>query len=475
MLILSRLSIIIICLIIFGFALLQSIETYGEPTLCTFCCEPGCHGARVLGYTPPTPTPEPTPTPTPSPSPEAFATVEIACTTYNLPPRSSADAGDFEDADVIRDSCKLVLDWYYPLIAQSWCPYIMDGSLTEYCGPYDNYGFMYSTRDGTLGGYLYDDGGAFQPCSNETDVCGYMLKDNDALIPVAHGFGFDHEKLTDRGNPDFNNFFMDYFEDMPDTPASLAAYEGTNVDKDWNLRFLDNFHSWILEAGGWSDTPMNPRTNADYTRSQMDADVLDAAEILRARADLVNVFLFANIWSDVESEYFDRPIYALLMDEIDFALFEEWAYDWQGPAESETIWLRRVNAAQDMIKNRRAVPIVDGEFGASYWYSLASLLLVKENGKGMIWFWYGSSSFPSSGDLTKMLSLDCGQPSGVDYQLVSSSYYRKDWDNCIILVNPKTGSTGSISLGGNYTNLETGATVSSITLSAKTGAILVAQ
>lgn len=159
------------------------------------------------------------------------------------------------------------------------------------------------------------------------------------------------------------------------------------------------------------------------------------------------------------------------MDEVDFALFEEWVYDWQGPAESETIWLRRVNAAQDMIKNRRAIPVVDGQYGASLWYGLASLLLVKENGKGMIWF---GSNIPSSEDLTKMLTLDCGIPTE-DYHLVSNSYYRRDWVNCIILVNPKTGSTGSISLGGNYTNLETGDTVSSITLSAKTGAILVVQ
>jgi hypothetical protein len=98
-------------------------------------------------------------------------------------------------------------------------------------------------------------------------------------------------------------------------------------------------------------------------------------------------------------------------------------------------------------------------------------LLVKENGKGMIWF---GSNIPSSEDLTKMLTLDCGIPTE-DYHLVTNSYYRRDWVNCIILVNPKTGSTGSISLGGNYTNLETGDTVSSITLSAKTGAILVVQ
>ncbi len=455
-------------LIILVVALLQSIKTYGEPTLCTFCCNPGCDGARILGSTP---TPAPTATPIPTPEPEAFATVDIACAAYGLPTRSSADAGDLVVADVIRDSCKIVVDWWYPQIAQLWCPYMMDGLKTTYCGSYDNYGFIYSTDDGTLGGRLYGDGGVFQACSNETDVCGWVLKDNDALIPVAHGFGLDHEKLTDRGNADFNNFFMDYFEDMPDTPASLAEIEGTYITRETNLRFLDNFHSWILEDGGWSDTPMNPRTNADYAQSQMDADVLAGVQVLRARADLTGTVLFANIWSDVESHYFDRAVYAQLMDEVDFALFEEWVYDWQGPAESETIWLRRVNAAQDMIKNRRAAPVVDGRSGVSLWYGLASLLLVKENGKGMIWF---QSDIPTSGDLTKMLTLDCGIPTE-DYHLVTNSYYRRDWVSCIILVNPKTGSTGSISLGGNYTNLETGDTVSSITLSAKTGAILVVQ
>jgi len=76
--------------------------------------------------------------------------------------------------------------------------------------------------------------------------------------------------------------------------------------------------------------------------------------------------------------------------------------------------------------------------------------------------------------LNNMLTLDCGQPLE-DFHLISNSYYRRDWEKCIIIVNPKTGSTGSISLGGSYTDIETGGSVSSIVLPAKSGAILIEQ
>jgi hypothetical protein len=445
-------------------ALLHSCDkkSLAEPTLCVFCCNPGCDGASIFGG----PTPTPTPTPTPSPPPEALATVDIACSVYsNVPNRDVASQGDIDIVDGVRDSCKLVTVFWKQTPAKDWCPFILDGTQlkAEYCGPYENYGYM---RDDNP---YYEP--AFQTCSSVTDDCGYLLKENPNNTPVTNNWsGGGHEKLTDRGNPDFITYYMDLWVD----PGSVAGtgYTGTAVERKWNLRFLDNFMIWIVPFGGWSDTPMNPRTNADYTQVEMEVDVIAGAQNLLDRCAIENCVLFANIWSDFDSEYFNRPAYSQAMDKVDFALYEQWAYNVGTEAAlSETDWLRHVNSAQDIAKNRRAIPVVDGKYGASMWYSLASLLLAKENGKGMIWF---QASYPNAADINKMLTLDCGLPVE-DYVLVSSSYYKRDWDNCIILVNPKTGSTGSISLGGNYMNLETGETVSSITLSTKTGAILVAQ
>jgi hypothetical protein len=175
---------------------------------------------------------------------------------------------------------------------------------------------------------------------------------------------------------------------------------------------------------------------------------------------------FANVWSDVESSYFDRDIYPELMQYLDYALFEAWTSNLEGQHVSEEVWLRRVMAAQDMIQNRRAEPVVQIEFG-DFWFALSSLLLVRENGKGMIW----SQSVLSDSILQKMNALDLGKP------LTALSYvnnaYQRQWERGKVVVNPSDSGTVTISLGGNYRDYETGNIVSSVTLSPKKGKIFV--
>jgi hypothetical protein len=62
-----------------------------------------------------------------------------------------------------------------------------------------------------------------------------------------------------------------------------------------------------------------------------------------------------------------------------------------------------------------------------------------------------------------------GKPTGAYYQ--TSNCYARDFENGKVVVNPST-STFTVSLGGSYRNLDTGATVSSITLLPRSGAIL---
>lgn len=90
------------------------------------------------------------------------------------------------------------------------------------------------------------------------------------------------------------------------------------------------------------------------------------------KASAAEIKLFGNIWSDVESQYFTRPIYPQLMDYLDYAFFETWTYKLDGKTpETEAAWLIRIKTAQDLVKNRRAEPVVNTDLG-NYWYALSS-------------------------------------------------------------------------------------------------------
>lgn len=170
----------------------------------------------------------------------------------------------------------------------------------------------------------------------------------------------------------------------------------------------------------------------------------------------------------MESGYFDRDIYPELIQYVDYALFEAWTSNGEGAPVSESIWLRRVMAAQDMIENRRAEPVVQVGFG-DFWYALSSLLLVSENGKGMIW----SNGMYSDTMLSSLSALDLGGP--LDVFTYVDNAYQREWEKGKVIVNPSDSITVNISLDRNYEDAVSGDILSSITLPPKTGKILIAR
>jgi hypothetical protein len=232
------------------------------------------------------------------------------------------------------------------------------------------------------------------------------------------------------------------------------------------MRFLDNFVVYGPES--WSPMPVNPATGKTFTREEREEDLLSAAIRLRQLADTEagGLRYFINVWSDVESQYFDRDIYPELMQYMDYAFFETWTSNPDGQPVSEEIWLRRVMAAQDMIQNRRAEPVVQSRFG-DFWYALATLLLVRENGRGMIW----SQDILSDSLLQKITSISMGKPLGIF--VFSSGAYQRQWERGKVVVNPSDSKTVTVSLGGNYKDVETGSIVNSVTLGPKKGKIYV--
>jgi Hypothetical glycosyl hydrolase family 15 len=411
----------------------------------------------------PTPTPIAAPTPTPTPAPPVSGanspSVELACTTYSLPNRTTANSDQFKTADKIKSNCKIVLTWWAATPSQTWCPYIMNNSQVKFCGPYSNWGFINSTNNKAawdLGGDIYND----YILKNNPE---WILKDTNGAV-VIHPW-IPAEQAVDHGNPNFVDFFFDYFIKVPSSIAG-GRWQGTYTDRAWNLRFLDNY--LVYAPWAWSAIPVNPATKKPFTREEREQDVLDATKRLRERADKEagGLKYIANIWSDVDSEYFDRNIYPELMQYLDYVFFEAWTCNPEGVPESETIWLRRVMAAQDIIQNRRAEPVVQGGYG-NYWYALSSLLLVRENGKGMIW----SQDFIPDDVLQKVKGINLGKPLNIFAYL--NNAYQRDWQYGKVIVNPSDTKTVTVSLGGNYRDVETGNIMSSVTLSPKKGKIFI--
>jgi hypothetical protein len=385
--------------------------------------------------------------------------VELACSTYQLPNRDTANSDQFNAAKKVKDNCTIVLTWWSALPSQTWCPYIMDNSDVEHCGPYDNWGFMSSTNDMNswdLGGDIFN-----QYILNNNPE--WVLKGTDGSW-VRHTW-IPHEIAVDHGNMNFVDFYFDFFIEVPSSIAG-GRWKGTYTQRSWNMRFLDNFVVYGPES--WSPMPVNPATGKTFTRQEREEDLLSAAIRLRQLADTEagGLRYFINVWSDVESQYFDREIYPELMQYMDYAFFETWTSNPDGQPVSEEIWLRRVMAAQDMIQNRRAEPVVQSRFG-DFWYALATLLLVRENGRGMIW----SQDILSDSLLQKITSISMGKPLGIF--VFSSGAYQRQWERGKVVVNPSDSKTVTVSLGGNYKDVETGSIVNSVTLGPKKGKIYV--
>jgi hypothetical protein len=391
-------------------------------------------------------------------SPLKVTLVNLACPSYALPDRTSASSAQLAEADRIKSVCKVVLTWWYALPSQTWCPYLRQNSSVEYCGPYDNWGFISNVDNHdsfNLGGDIYHD--FILP-----DHPDWILRDAGGGV-VTNNF-IPNEAAPDHGDTSFVDFYFNYFIQVPSSIAE-GRWKGTYKERSWNLRFLDNYIVYLPAA--WSSPPVNPDTGAVLSREDRERDILDATKRLRQRADneAGGLRYIANVWNDVEASYLDREIYPELMMYVDYALFEAWTSDLQGVPVSEEVWLRRVTAAQDMVENRRAEPVVQVGVG-DFWYALSSLLLVSEKGKGMIW----SDQMYSDALIQQLSALDLGDPLEL-FTFVDNAYQR-EWEKGKVIVNSSDDATVEISLEESYQDAASGEMVTAVTLPPKSGKIL---
>ncbi|MEW6146291.1 MAG: hypothetical protein AB1598_14855 [Thermodesulfobacteriota bacterium] len=387
--------------------------------------------------------------------------VNLACPAYALPDRTTAASDDLEEANKMKNNCAVILTWWNALPQQTWCPYMMEDSVVEHCGPYDNWGFMSSINDKStwnLGGDIYND--YILPQKPQ-----WVLKDKNGNTVYNEWVAQEH--LVDHGNMDYVDFYFDYFIQVPSTIAG-GRWKGTYKERGWNLRFLDNFNVYLPVGWGWSAIPKNPATGNEFTREEREQDMLSAAMRMRQLADTEagGLKYIVNVWTDVEAMYFDRDVYPELMQYMDYALFEAWTTNGDGSPVSEQVWLRRVLAAQDMVQNRRAEPVVQVEWG-DFWFALSSLLLVRENGKGMIW----SNKMYSDALIQQLSALDLGEPQ--DLFTFADNVYQREWEKGKVIVNPSDDVTVEMPLDDSYRDAATGEMVTAVTLPPKSGKILI--
>jgi hypothetical protein len=334
----------------------------------------------------------------------------------------------------------------------------MQGSSVEYCGPYDNWGFISNVDNPdafNLGGDIYH----YYILPDHPD---WILRNGGGGV-VTNNF-IANEAAPDHGNTGFVDFYFNFFIEVPPSIAG-GRWQGTYKDRSWNLRFLDNYIVYLPAA--WSSPPVDPDTGTVLSREDREQDILDATKRLRQRADneAGGLRYITNVWSDVEASYLDRDIYPELMQYVDYALFEAWTTNGDGSAVSEEVWLRRVLAAQDMVQNRRAEPVVQVGWG-DFWFALSSLLLVSEKGKGMIW----SNKMYSDALIQQLSALDLGEPR--DLFTFADNAYQREWEKGKVVVNPSDDATAEIPLDESYQDAETGETVTAVTLPPKSGKIL---
>lgn len=420
------------------------------PSPCPQCPQPTA--APVPTPTPkptatpvPVPTAVPTPVPTPIPPqpPSTGKTLGFVCSTWwGYGNRATATSAQLAQVDKLRGYCDIVLTWWEWTAAQTWCPYVLNNSPVDYCGPYTDLGYL-KTADN-----IYKD-----ILSNHPS---WLLKTSSGQLVM--NLWTPNETPPDIGNPAYVDYFINYFAN----PTSYAGQD-TFTQRKWNLQFLDNFVIRTINNNAWNSTPVNPRTGQNMTNEEREADFLKMMQKMRAWADANGVKYIVNVWSDVLSDYFGRAIYPQLMNLVDYALLEVMTDDGNGNYVSESVWLTRVKTAQAMAKNNRAIPVITIQYGNA-WYNLASGLLACEPGKCMVW----NQNMLSDDMITKLKALDLGNPKG-DFGKVGC--YIRAWDNGFIAANSMTVPC-TVTLAGSYRNVETGGTESgTVTLAPHTGRV----
>jgi Hypothetical glycosyl hydrolase family 15 len=244
----------------------------------------------------------------------------------------------------------------------------------------------------------------------------------------------------------------------------------------WDGVFADNVTRGIFY--NWSATPVNPRTGAEYTTAEYRRDLLAALRAIRALFDVHGKIFVGNHtggWEAFDDPVIRQQVLAMHGAEIEGCFLTSGGFYSESDWISQTAYLAFANQ-HGVFTLCNGVGDSDGT-ASRRTYLLGSYLLTKE----------GLSSVAEVNSTSQWwgdLGLDLGSPAGhfvcLDprARLAATAdcpspgkIYARDWERGRVLVNPTTGTTVTVPLGGTFRL--NGSPVTSVTLQPQSAALLV--
>ena len=291
----------------------------------------------------------------------------------------------------------------------------------------------------------------------------WILRDaagNKLYIPFGCSGGVCPQYAGDFGNPAFRNWWIQ------DAAAKMAkGYRGLFVD-DVNMEWR------VGNGNGAFVAPRDPRTGATMTEADWRRYMAEFTEQIRqalpGKEIVHNAIWFAGCGSTAEScwsdPYIRRELLAADLIELERGVNDAGITGDGGRYGYETFMAR-----VDWLHSHGKGVIFDARAGtdAAREYGLASYFLTS-NGQDLL----GNDPGGTPSDWWTGYDVQLGAPLAGRYSW--NGLVRRDYQDGIVLVNKPGAASKTVSLGATYEDL-TGASRTSVTLGAASGAVLLRE
>jgi hypothetical protein len=285
----------------------------------------------------------------------------------------------------------------------------------------------------------------------------WILKDNAGnklYIPFDCNGTTCPQYAADIGSTGWRQYYIDQIKSY-----ATKGYKGIFVD-DVNMD-LDTGN-----ATGTIVAPKDPRTNATMTDTAWKSYFAEFMEQLRQAVPNIEI-IHNSVWfagggnNDASNPYIVRQIKAANYINIERGFTDGGITGGTGiwSLSNYMAYMDKLHSYGDhFIVQSYASTLVDME------YNLAGYFLVTD---GNDFVYTNGGSNPTN--WWSAYDINLGNAKGARYQW--NGLYRRDFDNGFVLLNEPGATTKTVSLGGTYKNTA-GASVSSVSLSASRGAVL---
>ena len=256
---------------------------------------------------------------------------------------------------------------------------------------------------------------------------------------------------ADIGSPGFRAWWVSQAQN-----TVAKGYEGVFVD-DVNMEMR------VSNGAGQDVRPIDPRTGAPMTDTNWRRYIAEFCEAIRTGLPTAQITHNALWWMDQSDPYVQREIKSADTIELERGFNDGGLTQGGGTFGYET-FMNHIEWLHSLGKTVISEPYnLDS---AKREYEMASLYLVKVAGDSITSDFQADPSNWWAGWGT-----DLGTPQGSRY--VWNGLWRRDFSKGFVLTNEPGAATRTVQLDGSYTRLSSGSQVSSVTLGAASGAVLI--